>query len=99
MFLFRTRSGNQGALLNPAEKGIKYSAELKQNKQFTNLGECKVDARGNCKKLTRAQKAYRSGYLDARRDSANAFLANKGLRPRRRTRRSRRSSSRSIVVR
>lgn len=80
MFKFFNRKGRPAALLNPAEKGVKYSAELKTGKSLTNLGECKLDKNGNCKKLTRLQRAFRSGYLRARSDSAKAYNYNRGIR-------------------
>lgn len=63
------KNGRPALLLNPSEKGQKYAAELGAN--FSgNTGET----------LTKAQRAYRSGYLDARRDNAKAYKYNKKKR-------------------
>ena len=51
------RNGQLVTLYNPAEKGQIYAFELKQS-YSTKTGDG----------LTRAQRAYRSGYLDARKD-------------------------------
>ena len=62
------------ALLNPAEKGLKYSLELKHKKALTNTGKRKMDEKaGKQIKLTKAQLAYRAGYLDHQKDSNKAF--------------------------
>ena len=67
------RKGKTVRLLNPAEKGRKYAGELKRGKRYTNEGTAKRDKNGNHISLTKSGKAYRSGYLDARKDSAKAF--------------------------
>ena len=59
------RNGKPVILRNPAEKGQIYAFELK-NSYSTKSGEG----------LTRAQRAYRSGYLDARKDNAKAYKHN-----------------------
>ena len=59
------RDGREIVLLNPSEKGQRYALELREN--FSGkTGET----------LTKAQRSYRSGYLDARKDSAKAWKHN-----------------------
>ncbi len=77
MFLFKNARGKKVVLLNPAEKGVKYATELKNNVKLTNTGICKTDKKGRCRKLSKAERAYRSGYLQSRKDSANAYLSSK----------------------
>ena len=52
-------------LRNPAEKGKRYARQLKKG-YVSETGE----------KLTDKQKAWRSGYLSARSDSAKAYKHN-----------------------
>jgi len=60
------RNGYTVTLLNPSEKGQLYARELKDNyNPRTGDG------------LTKSQRAYRSGYLDARKDNAKAYKHNK----------------------
>ncbi len=61
---YRTKSGK--VLRNPAEKAVRFSRQLKNGK-VTETG----------KRLTPSQKAFRKGYLQARRDNANAFKSKK----------------------
>ena len=74
------RTGNVSVLLNPAQKGRKYATELKHGKALTNSLQRKRDKNGSQKRLTVKQKAYRAGYLDARKDSANCYNAKKNKR-------------------
>lgn len=72
------RKGKTVTLLNPSEKGRKYAVELKSGKRLTNNGEIKKDKDGKPRKLGKTGKdaqarAYRSGYLQARKDSAKAW--------------------------
>ena len=62
-------------LLNPQEKGLKAADELRNNIMLTNEGNIKFDNFGKPQKLTKDQRAYRSGYLDARKDSAKCWKA------------------------
>ena len=63
------RKGQTITLLNPSEKGQLYARELKDNyNPRTGDG------------LTKGQRAYRSGYLDARKDNAKAYKHNKAKR-------------------
>lgn len=77
--IYTNKKGNQYRLLNPAEKGKKYAYELKRNTKFTNLGKPKnVNKKtGECRKLKDTERAYRSGYLTARKDNARAYKYNK----------------------
>ena len=74
------RTGNVVTLLNPAQKGRKYSVELKHGKALTNDGRRKLTKNGTQKKLTNTQKAFRSGYLQARKDNAKCWKAKKKRR-------------------
>ena len=69
------KRGKYITLLNPAEKGKKYATELKHNKHITNDGVIKKNKKGQAKKLSDTQKAYRSGYLTARKDNAKCYKA------------------------
>ncbi|MDE6201543.1 MAG: hypothetical protein K2M47_06690 [Clostridiales bacterium] len=70
-----TKSGKKITLLNPAEKGRKFAAELKRNVHATNDHKIKRDDNGKEIPLTDTQKAWRSGYLAARKDNANCHKA------------------------
>lgn len=74
------KTGNVSVLLNPAQKGRKYAAELKHGKALTNSLQRKKNKDGSQKKLSVKQKAYRAGYLDARKDNAKCFKAIKKKR-------------------
>ena len=69
------KTGEVKVLLNPALKGRKYSAEMKKNVRYTNDGKLKVYENGKPMRLTKQGKAYRAGYLQARKDSANCYKA------------------------
>ena len=69
----KTKSGKLITLLNPAEKGEKYAVELKKGIKLTNDGEVKRDKTGKIIKLGKKERAYRGGYLDGRKDNANAY--------------------------
>lgn len=60
--------GEKKVVLNPYGKGGKAAYELKHGVRVTNEGEVKKD-----KPLTKEGKAWRSGYLAARKDSARAW--------------------------
>lgn len=77
MFKFLNKKGKEVTLLNPSEKAAKYSDELRNGVRYTNDGKYKADEDGVVLGLSDAQKSYRSGYLDARKDSARAYKANK----------------------
>lgn len=67
--------GRKFALLTPHGKGAKYATELKENRRRTNDGLVKKDKNGKEQRLTKQQKAFRSGYLQAQTDSARAYKA------------------------
>ena len=69
------RYGRTVTFYNPAEKGKIYAFELR-NSYSTKTGDG----------LSRAQRAYRSGYLDSRKDNANAYKHNKKKRAAKRKR-------------
>lgn len=61
-------------LLNPYEKGNKAFAELKDGVHYTNDGKVKCNRRtGKPIRLTDTEKAYRSGYLAAQKDSRRVY--------------------------
>lgn len=64
---------NKIILLNPAEKSEKFAKELRNDKKFTNSGAVKKDKNGKVIKLNKKERAYRGGYLDARKDNAKAY--------------------------
>ena len=70
----KTKKGKEVVLLNPSQKGAKYAAELRTGIRYTNSGEYKADKNGEVG-LTNEQRAFRSGYLSAQKDSANAWKA------------------------
>ena len=72
------KHGRKIVLLNPAEKGAKAAAELKVGIHATNDQKVKRDDYGNPMPLTDTEKAWRSGYLAARKDSANCYNAQHG---------------------
>ena len=65
--------------LSPKRKAQKFAKELKTGKCFTNAGVKKKDKHGKHKTLTKKQRSYRAGYLDARKDIgvANKLRKNK----------------------
>ena len=71
----KTKKGKTIVLLNPAEKGKKFAAELGSKYRLTNEYEVKCDKSGNPLELSKEARAYRSGYLAARKDSANCYKA------------------------
>ena len=73
----RTKKGRSVTLLNPAETGRKFADELGNGVKQTNNGMIKYNKNGQHVRLTDTEKAYRSGYLQARKDSAKAYKANK----------------------
>lgn len=67
--VIKTKKGNKIVLLNPAEKGKRFARQIKSG-VVQETGEV----------LTKEDKKYRAGYLDARKDSANAYNAKNGLK-------------------
>ena len=72
--------GMNKVLLNPQEKRNKFFAELKGGTAITNLGEVKKHKNGRKKTLTKEQRAYRSGYIQAQNDSAACYNAKHGIK-------------------
>ena len=66
---------NDKILLSPKEKGHKYANELKYNVHLTNDNQVKLKANGKERTLSDTQKAYRSGYLSARKDIGRAYAS------------------------
>lgn len=71
-----TKKGKKITLLNPSQKGKKFSKELKEGYAMSNSGKYRTDEDGPLP-LSNTQKAYRAGYLDARSDNAKCFKHNK----------------------
>ena len=60
---------------NPAKRANKYANELKYGWEMTNDLAPKLDSNNAMIDLTATQKAFRSGYLQARKDNAEVFKA------------------------
>lgn len=72
------KNGKNITLLNPSEKGRKYADELRNGVRQRNDGLLKTDpVLGRPVRLTKEQRSYRAGYLDAQKDSAKAYNARK----------------------
>lgn len=71
--IWKNKKGKEITLLNPSEKGRKCADELRAGVHATNDGMLKRDRYGNPIPLTDTEKAWRGGYLAARRDSANCY--------------------------
>lgn len=71
----RSRSGKTVTLLNPAEKGRKYAAELRAGIKCTNDHKIKRTKSGAAIGLDRVERSYRAGYLQARSDNAKCYNA------------------------
>ncbi len=78
--LVNTKTGEQKVLLNPNGKGAKYARELKTNLAYTNDGHVKLDKKGNKTTLSKVQRSFRAGYLQAQSDNAKAYNATKGIK-------------------
>ncbi len=76
MRVVKSKTGKEITLLNPAEKSRKYSAELKAGIRATNNHEVKRDKNGKKLTLTKSQRAWRVGYITARKDNAKAYKSN-----------------------
>ena len=74
-FKTKNRKGFEVTLLNPSEKAAKYAGELRTGIRKTNDGKYKPDKNGDVG-LSKEGRAYRAGYLDARKDSAKAYKHN-----------------------
>lgn len=73
--IVKNRRGKDVMLLNPREKGSKMFDELTNGVHLTNDGHIKFDKNGKPRRLSDTQKAYRSGFLAAQRESRKAFRA------------------------
>lgn len=73
----KTKTGKTHTLLNPAERGKKFANELKHNRAKTNDNKVKRDESGKAVELTAEQRAFRAGYLQSRKDGANAYKSKK----------------------
>ena len=76
MYKTRSRTGKPVTLLNPAEKASKYADELRNGIRYTNDKRSKVNKKGVVMTVSKEGRAYRSEYLDARKDNANEYKAN-----------------------
>lgn len=72
---FKTKNGT--VLLNPSERSVKFAKELKENRKRTNEMKFKLDENKKSIKLDEKERAFRAGYLEARKDSSKAYKANK----------------------
>lgn len=79
---FTTKKGRKGVYLNPSQKGAKFATELKNKCKITNAGEVKLGKDNDVILLTDTEKAYRSGYLAAQKDSASLYNFKNGLKKR-----------------
>lgn len=77
----KNRKGRNVILLDPWEKGNKMFNELQNDVHLTNDGLVKTKKNGKPKKLNDTQKAYRSGYLAAQKDSRKCYKHNKRNSP------------------
>lgn len=64
--------------LTPAGKSRKFVEELKSGEKLTNDMQVKTDKKGKPRRLRDTERAYRSGYLAARKDAAKAYKAKNG---------------------
>ncbi len=70
-------------LLSPKRKGKKAAYELRTGKRFTNSGKPKKGKNGQHLKVSKEGKAYRAGYLDARKDIGKAAKRSRKRRKKR----------------
>ena len=75
-----TKGNKTVTLLNPSEKGRKFAKELKEGVKRTNAGPFKLTPDKKAIHLNEKERAYRSGYLDAQKDSAKCCKARKNKR-------------------
>ena len=77
----KNKNGKTITLLNPSEKLMKFSRELKRGVRETNDRKFKLDKNGKAMRLTDDQKAYRAGYIAHAKDSAGVYKHNTQKRP------------------
>lgn len=70
--------GDTAVLLTPAGRAQKFANELKDGVKTRNDGTIVMDEYGYPVDLISTQRAYRAGYLEARKDSAKAYKAKHG---------------------
>lgn len=78
---FTQEDGSVHTYLGPKEKGHKFSKELKDNTRYTNAGYQNGQKKlkdGKAQSLSDTERAYRSGYLDARSDIGYAYALKTG---------------------
>lgn len=75
--IVETKDGKKVRLLTPDQKGAKAAVELKKGVKLTNFGQVKRNKDGSPRALNKAERSYRAGYLDARKDNAKAYKHNK----------------------
>lgn len=75
--IVETKDGKKVRLLTPDQKGAKAAVELKKGVKLTNFGQVKRNKDGSPLALNKAERSYRAGYLDARKDNAKAYKHNK----------------------
>ena len=73
----RKDDGKQKTLLTPTGKVSKFKKELEHGIGITNDMKKKKTESGKDKKLTKAQKAYRRGYIQALGEQAAIYKKNK----------------------
>ena len=73
VYIERVSDGKRKTLLTPTGKVAKYKAEIKNNVHFTNDAKHKKDDNGYVMKLSKAQKAYRKGYIHALGEQAAIY--------------------------
>ena len=74
MKVVSNKNGRKIYLFNPDEKARKYLAELKIGSKLTNMIEPKLE-NGKLIRLSKKDKAYRIGYLNARKDNSKAYMS------------------------
>lgn len=71
--------GEKQTFLTPAGKSRKFVEELKSGEKLTNDMQVKKNKKGKPRRLKDTERAYRSGYLAARKDAAKAYKAKKSV--------------------
>lgn len=74
----RESDGKRRTLLTPTGKVAKFKAEIENNARFTNDYKRKKTDSGAPMKLTKAQKAYRKGYIKALGEQAAIYKKKRG---------------------
>lgn len=74
----RESDGKRKVLLTPTGKCAKFKKELENNVRITNFGKRKKTDDGKPMTLTRAQKAYRKGFIKALGEQAAIYKKKQG---------------------